>query len=113
MEKSRLAAPAASPSAAPAEHFHYEHFPSTLTEGDRGLFPEDLEHARMLAGDLRAHRIRRDLQLRIGVQAIDERLDRRDVVGIERIQADLNCGTHQRNSHRAVTPNCCGSPSCT
>src|SRR4026208_843667 len=73
--KSRGAGRPASPSIVPAEPLHPEHLAAALAEGDGGLLRQDLEQPRVLAGNLRAHRVGRDLQLRIGVEAIDERLD--------------------------------------
>src|SRR5512138_219599 len=113
------------------KNLHHEDFPSKLAERLRRFFREYLEHPMMLARDLRAHRVRRHFELRIGIQAVDERLDRRDVIRIERIEADLNCSMHvdswqkdsleravtpssvrAQRSNRSVTPTCLGSPSC-
>src|SRR5262245_39546491 len=95
-----------------SEHLHHEHLAPLLAEADGRLLAQDLEQTRMLTRDLSAHGVGRDLQLGIRVEPIDEALDGRDVVGVERIQADLDSCTHYLNSQRKETPNCRGSPSC-
>src|SRR5690606_23021281 len=48
----------------------------------------------MLARDLNANRVRRHLELGISIQSTDERLDRRNEVGVERIKTDFDGSTH-------------------
>jgi hypothetical protein len=77
-----------------AEQLHYEDGPAVRTERTAGFFFERREQQAVLAGHLRAHRTGHDVEVRIGVQPLDEVLDRRHVVCIEGIEADFNCRAH-------------------
>src|SRR5689334_7630258 len=78
-----------------AEHLHHEHELAVLLERRLDLALEQAHDVGVLAEDLRAHAAGRDLHAWIGVDALDERLDGRDVVRVERIQADLDADVHE------------------
>src|SRR5882672_3321118 len=77
-----------------SQYLHHEHGLALPLERPPAFRSEHREYLPVFPEHLRAHAVGDDLEARMGVQALDEIRDRRNVVFRERVQADLDSDVH-------------------
>src|SRR5262245_9342964 len=76
------------------QHLHHEYCLVILLERSAQLADQRAEHIVVAAEHLRAHAVRHHLEARREVQPVDEVLDGRDELRVERIETDLDADIH-------------------
>src|SRR5688572_33054196 len=84
----------AASSAAATEHLHHQHGTVRPLEAPANLLVQRLEHAVIVAAQLRAHRVGDDGKSRPRLEALDEVEDRRNELAGQRVEAHLDGDMH-------------------